>query len=728
MPTPRRVDVWVFWAMFAAVFVARGGAAYATTLIGVDGGYYMGVAEQVRRGFGISSNLSIYNFGYTTFPSPSCIYPLWPLLLGTVGRFVDLEAASHWLPWGLYMLSGIGAFLFGRAALPDPLWRRLPWLHAGHLLAALLWLNPQYRIWSVAPFTEPLGWALLMFGLWRYARKRGELGVAWGLELGLWAVLPFFARAQLMVFPMAVGCALALRLALGPDRPRFARFAGAVLLPIVAAIGAWWWRVASFTWLDGPTVLLRFDRCRVNDLLPELPVMFPTEGFAGYLRDRLSGIEVAWGFTDTSYWETFYVLHWVTPVAIVAALVAAIRHRAGLGARALAFLRGADGHFWATLALLAGGGWLSVQLVHKQFSSPWYFDQREGLVAWFLFAFATVGVLRRGGLTGVLGAGLAAVSIAYGARATWREASFEAPRPHRDEHATLAAELRRRDAAEPGPLVVALEEGHAQRTAWQAPEIGFHWVSTRSTYETVGVMVKDLGADMVIWDNPRASWPFLRNGGHIEAEYVELTGLPWPFKGVAPRTTPLPPAPPRRVLLVGIDGLGGERLPADYARFEMRGANALSWRRIVTGKAQGGPRVWEVAEKAGRSVGVYGWPGEEHGHGVEGALGAEEDFVVLHVADEERGELSRLLEGAAEDAVVVVVEIADGGAPDAVWFAGADVPKGRRPHVIGTDDVAPTVAWLLGLPVARSLKGRVVSEALDWDAAGALGRRDVGGW
>ncbi len=732
---PSRIpaDIIVFAVLFVVILIARGGAAYVATNIGIDGGYYMGVAEQVRLGAGLSSNLSIYNFGYTEFPSPTGVYPLWPVLLGTLGRFVDMEAAAHWVPWGLYMLSGIPMFFFGRAAFPGPLWRLPSWFHAGHLLVLLLWTNPQYKAWSVGPYTEPLAFSLLLFGLWRLVHNRLRVDIAWALELGVWGMMPFFARAQLMVFPLAIVAALALRVAVGPDRAAALRFGGVVLLPMVLATGAWWARVASFSSNDGPGTLLRFDLCRVNDLLPELVVMVPLDGPLHYVADRLFGLIVAWSFTKSSYWDVFYVLHWVVPLALIPAAGLALKHRRELVDRGLGLLRAPDGFFWSLLFFFAWGAWLSVQLVHKQFSSPWYFDQREGLVSIFAFSFTALWLLRRGGWFALPAALLVLVSLGFGAQGIWKEARFKRSGASLDQHGRLAVGLRKLDKAKDGPLIVALEEGHAQRTAWRTPEIGYHWLSTRTSYATVGVMSGPLGADAVIWDNPRESWGFLRNGGHIEADYARLTGIPSPFKGVEPRPAPLETAPPRRVALVAMDGLGTGRMPGGYARFELGSVGSAAWRQVSAGSADAGTSVWEWAVNAKKTVGFFGWPGgSEPERGVEdivAAWGAEPVHLsVVHLKTGDVVGLSRLADAAGEDVVLVVVVIDTRGGVSGVYFRGADIAGGKRPRAVEPGDVAPTVAWLLGLPVATELPGRVLSEALSWDAAGAIGRQDVARW
>ncbi len=718
---------FAFLFLLLATWGARAAATRATSGMSVDGGYYLGVAEQVQRGHGLVSNLSLYNFGYERFPGPTGIYPLWPLLLGYAGRLVDIQVAAHWLPWFFYGVAGIGAWLLGRELTPAGASGR-PFLHLGHLFAALLWLSPHFAQWSATPHTEPLAWSCLTLGLWRFAQNRANVSLRWGLELGVWACLAYFARAQLMIFPMAVGLALLVHLPRHRDRAAFARFAAATLAPMVFAVGGWWAYVASFTAHHGLNILLRFDRCQVNDLLPPLVVMVPIDGLFATLWDRVLGLGVAWGPTDRSYWDTVYALHWAAPVAVVGVVVQLWRSRSTLRGSAAAWLARPEAPLYTTLVLFAVGGLVSVQMVHKQFGSPWYFDQREGLVALPAFILSVVWCLRQGGVPRWIAAALLLVSLGFGARFLWRAVSFDKASTRPDEDALLARWLERRDAAEPGPLVVALEEGHAQRTAWRSPDIGFHWLSTRTTYATVGTLVHPLGSQLVIWDSPRASWGFLRAGGHIEADYTEVSGVPRPFHAVAPRETPLAKASPRRVLLLGMEprkrGAAGSKLQhaASFSLEHSASARAAAqWATVVSGRSSRGPAIWAVAAANGHPATVVSWPG------AKGSAATTSDLTVAFL-DRPAEQLLPLLEARQPGEVIVLAELGTGTGSGTLTFVGEDIPGGHRTRPARLEDVAPTVAWLLGVPVAEDLSGRVLSEALAWDAAGAIGRTDVPSW
>ena len=60
------------------------------------------------------------------------------------------------------------------------------------------------------------------------------------------------------------------------------------------------------------------------------------------------------------------------------------------------------------------------------------------------------------------------------------------------------------------------------------------------------------------------------------------------------------------------------------------------------------------------------------------------------------------------------------GAPDGFFIAVGDgVKPGAAPYEASILDVAPTILYLMGLPVARDMEGRVLTEILDDEFARA---------
>ena len=101
------------------------------------------------------------------------------------------------------------------------------------------------------------------------------------------------------------------------------------------------------------------------------------------------------------------------------------------------------------------------------------------------------------------------------------------------------------------------------------------------------------------------------------------------------------------------------------------------------------------------------WVGE-----IERDLGPEDVLVVLSGYGLAPTPLWRRLVGTLTGTAVGAAS--HGGAPDGVLLvAGGGIRPGAVPQNASVLDVAPTLLYLLGLPVARDMEGRVLTEILD---------------
>ncbi len=718
-------DLFVFAVLFAGVFLCRGAAALSTRDVGIDGGVYLDVARHVRDGHGLVASLSPYNAGYPSFPYPSAIYPLWPTILGLVSRFVPMEEAAHLLPFSCYMLAGLAWFLVGRALAPTPLLGGWRGLHGGHVAALAFWLNPVLTAWSVRPYTEPLAWLLVGIAVWRMLVRGGDGRLSAAAEIGVWVALPYFARAQLILLPMALAAGLGAWVLLGPDRKHRIVWSLVALAPSVVLLAAWYGWLTTFLHDPSPSMLVRFDSAHATDALPAVPVMVETDGLVDLLRDRATGFPLAWGRSDKSWDEVFKGLQYLLPLAgVVAALSAPWTGRAG-ARRLWAKWRAPEGAAHLTLLAFAIGALLSIHLVHKQFSSPWYFDQREGFVAFPAFLVPGLWLLRRGVVARLL-AGACFLLALHGGRANF-EAGITLSRgaPPTPAHDRLATWLSGQAEGRSTPLVVAVEEGLAQRVAWQTENVGVHWVSTRSATETVMVMMSTLGAEMLVYDRPRETWPFLRAGGRVQAAFERVPRVPGGYTALKRRAAPLPSAPPRQVVLIGTEAAPGGSL--GFSRVEIAATQvppSQRWEVALTGRSGAGTTVVDWARARGLEVDAAGWGPEGV---VEPLAAASTSRLIVRRADDLDG--ARLLaEAAPAEATVLVVCLPTVKTSGVLLLRDPDATPAFRPRAARLGDVAPTVAWLLGLPIDPALGGEARADLLEWEAAGALGRQEELPW
>lgn len=620
----------------------------------VDGGYYTEVARHVRDGLGLTTHVSLNNFGYEHFPHPTSVYPLWPLLLGLIGKVAELNEAAHWVPAVLYFVGVIAAFLFGRRLHPESILgdSGIP-LHGGHVAAVLLGFNRQFVVYTSLPYTEGLSWSLLFFFFWRLTRNSAHTTARWGVELGVWLSLLCFARSQFVVVPMAVGGALALRVLAGPDRARWLRTGGTAFVVLGVSLGLWLAHLQTFLVEAGPLSFLRFDQNRATTVLSDFDVIVEDQGVLDLLTDRLSGFGTAYSIDSARSWHaSFGAANWALPAAALIALFSIRRPDAGWWRRPLAWIRAENGVLRISALLFAIGGMASIQLAHKHFNGEWYFYRRQGMIAMFAFLLPLLWMFRRRGFPAILAGGLLSTTVAMGGyEMVHQVVHAQKEAKGADKYASIVGWLKH-NSSKKAPITVAFEEGTLQRIAWRTGNVGYHWLAAASPYSDVRAMVDKLGVDFVIFSGSRRWGLYKAGGGRIEAEFERLAEKPSGFTILKPRSTPLPPPVSRKVLLIGVDGASWKVMGPMIARGELptfrklwtEGASQTEfntiestsspvvWTTVATGRrpkdhgvteyteevegvgkvpvtsnSRKVPAIWNVATKAGKSVGVVNW-------------------------------------------------------------------------------------------------------------------------
>lgn len=649
-------DVWLLLLFFAVLIPARILHTDAIDELGVDGGYYAEVARHVRDGLGLVSHESLYHLGNSTFPYPTTIYPLWPLLLGYMARIFDLGALVHWLPLTLSFVALTAGFLLGRRLWPEPMLPQLvPAFHGGHLLVLLLGLQHDFVYFSALPYTEPLSWTVLFLFLWRLLKMDG--GWRGGLEAGVWAVLTYLCRYQLIVVPVALLLAQGVRVLVGPARGRALGGLLASAAVIVGSLGALLTWMRTFVPGAGLSALLRFDQNRASDLLTPFDVVVNNATTLEVIRDRLDGVRLAWDpLNPESYQAVFYASHWALPFAIPFLILAGVRILRERGiAGLLEPIRGPRALGWLTLIGVAAGGLLSVQLAHKHFNGEWYFDRRQSMICMLAF-YLPMGwlFLRRRALPVLLAGMLLSGSTLVGLRGLLHQATDEDGRLRDDNrYDEIVQWLKERSSGE-DPLVVAMQTGKVQRVGWRTGHVGYHWFYEETPYADLLKMTDVLGSEYVMYSEiVTRGWRFRTEGaGQLERDFETLPDRPDNLTVLRRRTTPLAETAPPKVLVVGVDGASWKvmspliergELP-NFQRLRVEGASEVDfstltktaspviWTSVATGQppevhgvtdytqelpgvgkvpvtsdARKVPALWNLASEAGRSVAVVNW-------------------------------------------------------------------------------------------------------------------------
>lgn len=511
---------------------------------GPDGGTYFQIARHVAEGDGLVTSVSLYHQGLKHLPSPTTIYPLWPLVLGLAGRLIGLERAARLLPELLYLIDlGLLYALTRRLASawgrPDGrLFRRLP-LDLGHAAVLLLGFNLIFVRYSSLPYTEPLalGLAFAALLLLDHAARRQSVVIA--ALAGAAAGAAYLARTALIPVPIAVVAALLVAWRREPAAPRLAAAAAAGAALVVAP---WFAFLASFVSRFAPIMLI--DVFTVHRETPELaPVVWivPIRSAADLWRFVADGLVAAFRWRGPSYAHAFGVVAYAVPLAIACA-VASPRLRA-------AFRASAGRTLIVGSALCGVGLAVMAHAAHSEsdFARRWAFNHRQGLPYVVLIVSALAALLALVGFADertdaaparrvrplrLVVVAMLVLSIASSARMSFGE--FLHPRgrsptgPEIDLAAWLAAQPRT-------PVVIS---SRAPRLAAMS-RAGFQWIGCSDDPEQTRRLFRYTGADYLVVRRSDRRCAFLRGlDGEIEKVATFRRGSPpldlYRWRGGAP--------------------------------------------------------------------------------------------------------------------------------------------------------------------------------------------------
>jgi hypothetical protein len=517
--SPRARSRFLLGAIVLPIAVAKLVLSTHTDRFGPDGSYYFDVARSVRDGLGLQTWVSLYHEGFESFPHPTPIYPLWPLVLGYAGRLVSLEWVAVWLPTALWFATLLFVARLGATLSPGPLFPgTFPPFDAGHLAVLALGYNPLFFHFTSRPYTEGLGWFLAFVAVARARRFWSSPSPAGAVELGVWGGTLVLVRSQMLTFAMAWFLMLALRVACGPDRKRTSAWLVLGLVGFGASLLPYYLWIATFVHPFDPLVLVRFDRYRASDAQGHITMLRSAHSALGWLAERAEGFGEAYAWNGRyTYRENFGLLQWA-PVALAVVLAADLWRR-GRGALPAWTI---DDPFTWFVWLWALAGYFSIHAIHKSFMFSWNFATRHALATLPLMWGAAVVLARRS----PRGRQLAALLVVGGVLLQWRGITAtlreDLDEPSTAEHwRSLCAWLvdaKREDA----DLRVAFPS--PQELARQVPGVGLHWTDWNDTVTDFEALTDRLQVDYVIIPTHRPRYAHRLDADAFDKAFVLVAG------------------------------------------------------------------------------------------------------------------------------------------------------------------------------------------------------------
>jgi hypothetical protein len=442
-----------------------------------DPSYYLQVARHVATGDGLMSSVSLYHEGLTPLPQPYDLYPLWPLLLGAVGKIAGLIVAANVLPqfffiFDLYLFYLLTHRLAGDAAIFR---YRGESVDIGHLVVVLVGLNFIFFEATTIPYTEGLAFALAIGSFLLVESNPGLSGLLAGLSV--------LTRSQMLVVPVATVFVLAVAwvaarwgaAALGGDsggrrgRRRSTENLANYALTVVVVVGGW-------------LLYASFHRPHRADI-PPFELWVHPASLSARVALALRGLGVAFNpASDYSYFHSF------GPVVLAAVAIGWMRSR-NVTISAV-FMTG----IVSTLVL---------STLEGNFAPRWLFGSRHSLAFVFMLIPALViAVVNAPRLVRIVALLLAAGSIVHGGMAVLRD-------PIPDGSGLSAAEnqmVRWLAARQPQATILTT---NAQVLSVYAPN-NFHWTGCAIDPAKTRLMLQRLPIDYVVVYDYERSCPFVR--------------------------------------------------------------------------------------------------------------------------------------------------------------------------------------------------------------------------
>lgn len=498
-PTPRKEPM--LWVVLIPLMALKFFYCYQYANLGWDGRYYIDIAQNIRDGLGVVSDISMYHQGMNFFPHPTPVYPIWPMVLGYLSRIFPMEFLIRWLPGLLSPVFFILGFVLVREAWPVKIFSIKGWrFHTGHVFLLILGLNYSF-LWSTAlPYTESLTYTLLFLALLRSRHFFAKPGFWRGVELGFWTGLLILVRSQLILVFMAVVLVLPIGVLFVQTR-QYLKGSVGYLLGFVAILVPQCLFLASFIPDFSPLVMLRFDSYVASSGLSKLTILVKTSGLLDYIRDRLQGFVVAFHWKGKySYTHSYHYFQYglvlATPLWIFAGLRILVK---GQWLEIPGWFRRKNNLYRFFLLLFAMGGFFSLHTIHKAMFSTWNFTTRHGITAAFFMLVGLAYLLQRSRVTRYLALAIILVSTVVGFNSVMvnlkKLIKHRQYRMDRVIHYRLIQWIN--DGTSPTKRLTFVES-FPQEHAHLTPDAGYHWICRHTTVNDLLVLFRKKGANYLL--------------------------------------------------------------------------------------------------------------------------------------------------------------------------------------------------------------------------------------
>ncbi len=360
---------------------------------GWDGSYYYNIAQNILEGNGFVTNISLYHQGFTYFPHPTPVYPIWPIVMGYVSYFISLPVTAIWLPTILYILTLWVTYKTVDRIVPGPLiqFKKLS-ISAASLMTLILGLHTDFFYATSKPYTEAIGFFVLSVFFLRFSSLKGNINSWIAFEFGIWSAVLFLIRSQFIIFFISLIVFYIILLS-------FYKRIGYLKWILISSAGFLLFNVPQMIHLYhkvhdiGINSIIFFDQYQASSLLTPIQSIVDYENIFTWFWFKIYGFFIAFlPFGKKSYIINFYGFQYSFVLAfIVLVWKKNYRH---IYDKLTKFVLEPKDYIILFFIIFAFIEFISIHLIHKKMWAVWNFATRHSVVCSFFFFICFIYILK----------------------------------------------------------------------------------------------------------------------------------------------------------------------------------------------------------------------------------------------------------------------------------------------------------------------------------------------
>ncbi len=462
--------------------------------LGYDGSNYTDVALNIRDGFGAVSDIAIFHQGYSFFPHPTILYPLWPYVFGLTSKIINYKIVAIWLPTLFYLLTLLtGIYIFRKISERNTDYKRLK-ISAATLFVLFLGANPHFYSSTSVPYTEGLAFFVLALAILTVYKFSLKENYRTAVTLGVLTALALLCRAQLFILFIAIALWFTIKILINKEMTTLKCF-GLFLISFIVALIPQYIYLSTFVDHLNFSLFLRYDQYQATNYLSPVKQLTEIPNILQFLQDKIPGFQVAFDRESPhSYFKSFGdFVYFIVPASFLILFKIHKEPRKFFSVKVWN-----DFSFLLFFIIFSLGGFFSLHLIHKQMYVPWNFGLRHALTAApLIFGSILLCCTHRNHLIRIASLLAFAFCIESNIELSRKASSVMIHDPS-SKHTELVQWLNNNAKNKDGRLVVALPRPAPLEIILHTPNVAYHWLYHGTSLQDIRAIFEHLGGKYLL--------------------------------------------------------------------------------------------------------------------------------------------------------------------------------------------------------------------------------------